>query len=84
VAAAQKKQPPAHPLDLNVANVKELEQVPGSGPQTARSIVVVRDMSGPFRHVEDLPSIKGISRGKIDTIRPYSEVTSPPAHKSPP
>jgi hypothetical protein len=23
--AAQKKQPPAHPLDVNVANVKELE-----------------------------------------------------------
>jgi hypothetical protein len=29
---AQTKQPPAHPLDLNVANVKERQQVPGIGP----------------------------------------------------
>jgi len=29
---AQGKHPPAHPLELNVANVKELEQVPGIGP----------------------------------------------------
>ena len=82
--AAQKKQPPAHPLDLNIANVKELQQVPGIGPKTAQAIVDFRHKSGPFRRVEDLLAIKGISQRKLDKMRPYLKVTpQPPPHKSP-
>jgi len=82
--AAQKKTPPAHPLDLNVANVKELQQVPGIGPKTAQAIVDFRHKSGPFRRVEDLLAIKGISQRKLDKMRPYLKVTPPPPpHKSP-
>jgi competence ComEA-like helix-hairpin-helix protein len=80
---AQNKQPPAHPLDLNVANVKELQQVPGIGPKTAQAIVDFRYKSGPFRRVEDLLAIKGINQRKLDKMRPYLKVTSPPPHKSP-
>jgi competence protein ComEA len=58
---AQKKQPPARPLDLNAANVKELVQVPGIGPKTAQAIVDFRRKSGRFRRVEDLLASKGIS-----------------------
>ncbi|MGD0425684.1 MAG: helix-hairpin-helix domain-containing protein [Candidatus Acidiferrales bacterium] len=68
--SAQKKQPPAHPPDLNVANVKELQQVPGIGPKTAQAIVDFRHKSGPFRRVEDLLAIKGISQRKLDKMRP--------------
>jgi competence ComEA-like helix-hairpin-helix protein len=85
-AVAQQKQPPAHPLDLNVANVKELEQVPGIGPKTAQAIVDFRHKSGRFHRVEDLLAIKGISQRKLDKMRPYLKVTppsAPPAHKSP-
>jgi competence protein ComEA len=82
--AAQQKQPPAHPLDLNVANVRELEQVPGIGPKTAQAIVDFRHKSGRFRRVEDLLAIKGISQRKLDRMRPYLKVTPPPPpHKSP-
>jgi competence ComEA-like helix-hairpin-helix protein len=81
---AQKKTPPAHPLDLNIANVKELEQVPGIGPKTAQAIVDFRQKSGRFRRVEDLLAIKGISQRKLDKMRPYLKVTPPPPpHKSP-
>jgi competence protein ComEA len=84
---AQGKQPPAHLLDLNVANVKELEQVPGIGPKTAQAIVDFRHQSGRFRRVEDLLAIKEISQRKLDKMRPYLKVTpappSPPPHKSP-
>jgi competence ComEA-like helix-hairpin-helix protein len=83
---AQTKQPPAHPLDLNVANVKELQQVPGIGPKTAQAIVDFRHKSGRFRRVEDLLAIKGISQRKLDKMRPYLKVAPqppPPApHKS--
>jgi len=83
-AAAQKKQPPAHPLDLNAANVKELQQIPGIGPKTAQAIVDFRHKSGSFRRVEDLLAIKGISQRKLDTMRPYLKITPPPPpHKSP-
>lgn len=86
---AQGKQPPAHPLDLNVANVKELEQVPGIGPKTAQAIVDFRHKSGRFRRVEDLLAIKGIRQRKLDKMRPYLKITPsqppPPAppHKPP-
>ena len=86
---AQGKQPPAHPLDLNVANVKELEQVPGIGPKTAQAIVDFRHKSGRFRRVEDLLAIKGISQRKLDKMRPYLKITPPqppppaPPHKPP-
>src|SRR5580704_17359537 len=85
--AAQAKQPPAHPLDLNVANVKELEQAPGIGPKTAQAIVDFRHKSGRFQRVEDLLAIKGISQRKLDKMRPYLKVTPapppPPPHKPP-
>jgi competence protein ComEA len=86
---AQGKQPPAHPLDLNVANVKELEQVPGIGPKTAQAIVDFRHKSGRFHRVEDLLAIKGISQRKLDKMRPYLKITPPqppppaPPHKPP-
>jgi competence ComEA-like helix-hairpin-helix protein len=83
-SSGQQKQPPAHPLDLNVANVKELEQVPGIGSKSAQAIVDFRHKSGRFRRVEDLLAIKGFSQRKLDKMRPYLEVTPPPPpHKSP-
>jgi competence protein ComEA len=81
------KQPPAHPLDLNLANVKELEQVPGIGPKTAQAIVDFRYKSGRLQRAEDLLAIKGISQCKLDKMRPYLKVTPappPPPHKPPP
>src|SRR5271169_6923364 len=84
LAVIAQKTPPAHPLDLNVANVKELEQVPGIGPKTAQAIVDFRHKSGRFRRVEDLLAIKGISQGKLEKMRPYLKITPPPPPHKPP
>ena len=84
IVMAQGKQPPAHPLDLNVANVKELEQVPGIGPKTAQAIVDFRHKSGRFHRVEDLLAIKGISQRKLDKMRPHLKITPPPPQPAPP
>jgi comEA protein len=79
--SAQKKQPPETPIDLNVANIKELEQLPGVGPTTAKAIIDFRTKSGRFHRVEDLLVIRGISEAKLKKMRPYITVGPPPATK---
>src|ERR1019366_1287750 len=87
VAIAQKK-PPAKPIDINAATIKELEELPGVGPMTAQRIIDMRQKSGRFRRVEDLLAIRGISQKKLDALRPYVLVSlpppAPPAQKSSP
>jgi competence protein ComEA len=79
VAGAEgKKKPPAAPLDLNTATPEQLEQLPGIGPSAAQAIVNFRTKSGPFRRVEDLLAIHGISQRKLDQIRPYVVVGAAP------
>jgi competence ComEA-like helix-hairpin-helix protein len=83
VAQAQ-KQPPAKPIDLNLANVKELQELPGVGPVTAQRIIDLREKSGRFHRVEDLLAVRGISQKKLDALRPYVTVSAPPPPASPP
>ena len=80
-AAFAKKTPPAHPIDLNAATVKELEQLPGIGPATAKAIVQFRAKSGRFRRVEDLLAVRGISVNKLEKLRRYVTV-GPPEKKA--
>ena len=89
VAAQAEKNPPAKPIDLNLANVKELQELPGIGPVTAQRIIDLRQKSGRFHRVEDLLAIRGISQKKLDSIRPYVTVSAspspaPPAQKGSP
>ena len=83
VALLAQKQPPAKPIDLNAASVKELQQLPGVGPVTAQRIIEMREKSGRFRRVEDLLAIRGISQKKLDALKPYVTVfaPSPPKQK---
>src|SRR6202051_4178754 len=77
-AAHAEKHPPAKPIDLNVANVKELQELPGVGPVTAQRIIDLREKSGRFHRVEDLLAVRGISQKKLDAMRPYVTVSAPP------
>jgi competence protein ComEA len=78
--AGTKKHPPARPVNLNSATASQLEELPGVGPATAKAILEFRAKSGPFRRVEDLLSIHGISQKKLEKLRPF--VTVAPAAKS--
>jgi competence ComEA-like helix-hairpin-helix protein len=71
---AQKK-PPAKPIDINTASIEQLEQLPGIGPVTAKSIFDFRKKSGPFRRPEDLLGIRGISAKRYKAIAPYVTVS---------
>lgn len=76
---AQKKNPPANPVNLNSASAEQLQQVPGIGPATAKAIINFREKSGPFRRVEDLLAIRGISKQALERMRPYLTVNAPEA-----
>lgn len=71
IAKPKKKRPPAKPIDLNHATIDQLEELPGVGPVTARHIVEFRQKSGPFKRVDDLLSIHGISQRRLEKMRPY-------------
>jgi len=75
---AATKRPPAKPLDLNAATAAQLQQLPGVVPGTAQEIVRFREKSGPFQRVEDLLAIHGISKVKLEKLRPYIFVKSKP------
>ena len=82
--ALAKKKTPDHRIDLNVANEKELEELPGVGPTTAKAIIQFREKSGRFKRVEDLLVIRGISEAKLAKMRPYLTVEPPPAKSTSP
>ena len=57
-------------LDPNRATAKELEALPGIGAAKARAIVAFRDSAGPFRHVDDLKRVPGISAALLGRLAP--------------
>jgi competence ComEA-like helix-hairpin-helix protein len=81
--AQAKKSPPSKPIDLNAANAKELQELPGIGPVTAQRIIDMRQKSGRFKRVEDLLAIRGISQKKLDALRPYVTISAPPSANTP-
>jgi DNA uptake protein ComE-like DNA-binding protein len=60
-------------LDLNTADVKALEAVPVIGADGARAIVASR----PFRTIDDLDRVKGISSERLEQIRAVVAVAPP-------
>jgi competence protein ComEA len=70
-AVAPSKQAPAAtpaaaaPVDLNMADQKALESLPGIGPALAKKIMAGR----PFQSVDDLSRIKGMTKAKIKAIK---------------
>ncbi len=78
LSAFAAKNPPTHPIDINLASAKELEELPGVGPTTAKAIIQFRTKTGRFHRVEDLLAIRGISETKLAKMRPYITVGAPP------
>lgn len=74
VSAATKK-PPPKPININTANSEELQQVPGIGPVTAEKILQMRKSYGAFKSVDDLLSIRGIGKKRLEKMRKYLTVS---------
>ena len=76
-ADSKKKIPPSKPIDINLATSEQLQQLPGIGPVIAQRIIDYRKKSGPFRNVDELMAVRGISDKRLAKIKPYVFVKSP-------
>jgi competence protein ComEA len=56
-------------LNINQASLEQLKTLPGIGEVTAQRIVDYRKKNPPFRRVEELLIIRGISRSRLERIR---------------
>ena len=61
----------ANAININTASAEEIEKLPGIGRKTAEAIVRFREESGPFRRVEHLMQIRGVSEKRFVEIRQF-------------
>ena len=57
-------------IDVNSANLQELQRISGVGPVIAQRIIDYRNAHGAFTSIEDLRKVKGIGAARLEQIRP--------------
>lgn len=62
---ANKQAMAAGPVDINSADQKTLETLPGIGAATAKRIIAAR----PFQNVEDLQKVRGVGKAKYESLK---------------
>ncbi len=67
---------PPKPIKINVnqAQISELERVPGLGPKLSQRIIEYRKVNGPFHKLEDLIKVRGIGPKNLEQIKDYLTV----------
>jgi competence protein ComEA len=61
-------------VNINAADEKELDSLPGIGPVMAKKIVDHRNEKGRFSNIEELKEVPGISEKKFDKLKDYVSV----------
>jgi competence protein ComEA len=61
-------------VNLNTASAAELKSLPGIGDVLAGRIVDYREANGPFRTVDQLREVRGVSAKLIEKLRPLVTV----------
>ena len=56
-------------ININLANLTELQTLPGVGPVRAQSIIDFRESAGGFNTIEELMNVSGIGPATFDNIR---------------
>ena len=59
-------------IDINTADVYDLQRLPGIGEKRARAIVDYREEHGPFASVDELDNVDGIGEGILSGLREYA------------
>ena len=63
-------------LDLNSADLAELQELPGIGPVLAQRIMDYREENGPFASPEDVIAVSGIGPAVYEAIEPFIDTFS--------
>jgi competence protein ComEA len=61
-------------VDINTADIEELDELPEVGPSTAESIIQYRQTNGSFSSVDELEEIPGIGPETLEKIAPFATV----------
>ncbi len=61
----------ARQVDVNTADVAELERLPGVGPALAARIVAYRMRQGPFASVDEVARVSGIGPKTLAALAGY-------------
>jgi competence protein ComEA len=61
-------------VNINTADAKELDELPGVGPSTADKIIERRRHKGAFRNVDELEEVPGIGPKTLEKIKPFATV----------
>lgn len=66
-------------VNINTADAKGLEGLPGIGPAKAEAIIKYREEHGAFQSVDDLVKVKGVGDKIMEQIKELVEVGDKPA-----
>ena len=69
-------------VDVNSANLQELQRISGVGPAIAQRIIDYRNAHGAFTSIEDLQKVRGIGTKTMERIRPQVTVQGGAAYTS--
>jgi competence protein ComEA len=65
------------PVNLNTADLAQLETLPGIGRVTAERIVEYRERTGGFKKIEDLMNVRGVGEQSFLKLRALVTVSEP-------
>lgn len=58
-------------ININKADIADLESIPGIGPSMAQKIINYRTENGKFKTIEDLKNVSGIGEKKFESMKEY-------------
>lgn len=62
-------------ININIASVSDLTQLPGIGETLANNIITYRKDNGPFGSVEELLNVEGIGTKRLTALKDYITVS---------
>lgn len=63
---------PGEVINVNTADLYDLQRLPGIGEKRAQDIIAYREEHGPFQTVDELTNVSGIGPVILENLREYA------------